>query len=440
MHTLEYLFGLEFHGHKLGLDHILALTDALDRPHTAYPVLHVAGTNGKGSVCAMVAAALHHQGYRTACYTSPHLIDLGERFQVDGIPLPDHEIEAAIDDVRRVIDRLRDTGRLSLVPTFFEVATATAFELFRRSRVDVAVLEVGLGGRLDATNIVTPRAAAITNIALEHQQYLGDTLADIAAEKAGIIKPGITIATAVREPEALAVLQTAARDRGAVLREMTRDMAEVLGHEDGRVALRVTTPVRTYDAVSLGLRGTHQIDNALVAIGLLEAASTAGLPVSERATVDGLQDVRWPGRLDLRPWPGGGCVLLDAAHNPAGARTLASYLSLAYPHGLPVVIGAVRDKDHAAMLAEILPCASVMVATQPPTPRALPAEALAAVAAQVRNAAAYGRGTGPAILTESDPARAVSRALESADTVCVAGSIFLVGATLRACRAEARTW
>src|SRR5512139_584597 len=193
MHPLEYLFGLEFHGHKLGLDNIRVITDALGRPQDACPSVAVAGTNGKGSVCAMVSAALRAAGYRTGCYTSPHLVRVEERFAIDGTPVAAAELEAVVEDLRALCGRLQADGSLQATPTFFEVATAAAFEIFRRRAVDVAVLEVGMGGRLDATAVASPLAGAITNIALDHQQYLGDTLEQIAREKAGIAKPGMRI-------------------------------------------------------------------------------------------------------------------------------------------------------------------------------------------------------------------------------------------------------
>ena len=174
MQPLEYLFGLEFHGHKLGLDNIRALTDALGRPQDACPSLVVAGTNGKGSVCAMASAALTAAGFRTGCYTSPHLVHIEERFTIDGVMVAPAELERVVDDLRVLAGRLLAGGLLRATPTFFEVATAAAFELFRRRGVDVAVLEVGMGGRLDATSVASPLAGAITNIALDHQQYLGD--------------------------------------------------------------------------------------------------------------------------------------------------------------------------------------------------------------------------------------------------------------------------
>lgn len=437
MNALEYLFGLEFHGHKFGLDNIRVLTDAMGRPQEAFPSIHVAGTNGKGSVCAMTAAALEAAGHRTACFTSPHLVDLAERFTVNGERQPRDEIEDVIDYVRSMVDHLVADGRLPALPTYFEVVTATAFELFRRAGVDVAVLEVGLGGRLDATNVVTPPVGVVTNIDLEHQQYLGDTHAAIAAEKAGIIKPGMAVVSGVRHPEARAVIAGTCRDRGASLVEAMDGVDAQASFIDGRIRMTLRTPGRDYPACVLALRGRHQLDNAVIAVRALEAADAAGLRVPAAAVVQGLERTRWPGRLDMVGVGDGRRMLVDAAHNPAGAATLAAYLAEVHPDGLPLVFGAVADKDHAGMLAALLPHASRLILTEAPTPRAAPAADLAAIAAGLLAAPAPGAGAGgrevpapPSVFVEPDPARAIARAFEGGRTICVAGSIFLAGAAL----------
>jgi dihydrofolate synthase / folylpolyglutamate synthase len=427
MNALEYLFGLEYHGHKFGLDNIRAITDALGRPQDTFRVLHVAGTNGKGSVCAMADAALRAAGHRTGCYTSPHLVRIEERFVVDGRALPPADVEAAIEHVRQVAARLQDEGRLQALPTFFEVATATAFELFRDARIEVAVVEVGLGGRLDATNITTPDVGVITNIDLEHQQYLGDTIAAIAAEKAGIIKRGMTVVTGERKPEALAVMTAACEDRGATLLEVTDVETRDISLTDGRTRVDFRTPVRTYGPCTLALRGRHQVDNAALAIRALEALDAAGVAVPAAAIVTGLESAYWPGRLDLIELEDHRRVLLDAAHNPAGARTFARYMAEVHPAGLPLVIGAVRDKDHRAMFDEILRHASAVVLTEPPTPRAAPSAGLATLARDVL--AAHGLA-GPPVVDEPRLSAAIDRAFASGSTIGIVGSIFLVGAVL----------
>ena len=423
MQPLEYLFGLEFHGHKLGLDNIRALTDALGRPQDACPSVVVAGTNGKGSVCALASAALIAAGFRTGCYTSPHLVHIEERFTIDGVMVAPAELEHVVDDLRVLAGRLLAGGLLGATPTFFEVATAAAFEVFRRRGVEVAVLEVGMGGRLDATSVASPLAGAITNVALDHQQYLGETLDEIAFEKAGIVKPGMRLVCGERRAGPLAVIAAACAERGASLiraDEGVRLSADVAG---GMTSMTLDTPAGTYGPLTLGLSGRHQVQNALVAVRLLEALSETGVAVPAAAIERGLRDATWPGRLDWRRLAEGRRVLLDAAHNEAGAATLAEYLREAVPEGRqPLVFGAVRDKDHAGMLRHLLPCADPVVLTAPPTPRAADPGALMAAILAIDPAAR--------VSVERDPAAAMDAAWAAAPDITVAGSIFLLGAVL----------
>jgi dihydrofolate synthase/folylpolyglutamate synthase len=433
MHPLEYLFGLEFHGHKLGLDNIRVITDALGRPQDAYPSVVVAGTNGKGSVCAMVSAALTASGYRTGCYTSPHLVRIEERFAIDGVRVTEAELEAVVGHLRELAGRLLAEGRLRATPTFFEVATAAAFELFRRRGVNAAVLEVGMGGRLDATSAASPRAGAITNIALDHQQYLGGTLDEIAFEKAGIARPGMRLVCGERAPGPRRVIAAACAERGAVLVDASAgvDLSAVM--TGGVMSLALRTPAGAYGPVTLGLRGRHQVQNALVAVRLLEALSDTGVAVPAPAVERGLREAQWPGRLDWRRLADGRRVLLDAAHNEAGAATLAEYLRDAVPGGRqPLVFGAVRDKDHAGMLRHLLPCASHVIITVPPTPRAADPETLRAAALEI--------DPGARVAIVPDPTAAVDAAWAVASEITVAGSIFLLGAVLPVIESRGAAW
>jgi dihydrofolate synthase/folylpolyglutamate synthase len=433
MHPLEYLFGLEFHGHKLGLDNIRAITDALGRPQDAYPSVVVAGTNGKGSVCAIVSAALTAAGYRTGCYTSPHLVRIEERFAIDGVPVPAAELEDVVEQLRVLAARLRDGARLQATPTFFEVATAAAFELFRRRGVEVAVLEVGMGGRLDATTVASPLAGAITNIALDHQQYLGETLAEIAFEKAGIIKPGMRLVCGERAPGPRGVIAEACARLGAAFLDASDGVSLTAAMTGGATSMTLRTPAGEYGPVTLGLRGRHQVQNALVAVRLLEALSEKGVAVPAPAIERGLRDANWPGRLDWRDLAGGRRVLLDAAHNEAGAATLAAYVREAVPGGRqPLVFGAVRDKDHAGMLRHLLPCSTLVAVTIPPTPRAADPDALSALALAI--------DPGARVVVERNPAAAMDAAWASAPAITVAGSIFLLGAVLPVLESRSGAW
>ena len=399
---LGYLFSLEQFGIKFGLQNISAIVAALGRPDQTFRSIHVAGTNGKGSVAAMAAAALRAAGHRTARYTSPHLLDLAERFVIDGEPVSQGALAGAVADVRATIEALRERGVLDVQPTFFEVTTAVAFELFRRAHVEVAVLEVGLGGRLDATNVVTPVVTAITSIAFDHETYLGHSLREIATEKAGIIKPGVPVVVGPLEAEAAAAVETIAIQRGA---EIIRATAS---HADG---------------FTVGLAGAHQRVNAGIAVRVLQTADACGIAVPRAAIAAGVADPRWPGRLDRRRFPDGRELLLDAAHNPAGATALASYLKADGRGQRPLVFAAMRDKHVREMLEALLPEASRLVATAASTPRSAEPEAIAAVA----------RELSPTLEIDVAPgaAAALDCAWRTAPDIVVAGSIFLLGDVLK---------
>jgi dihydrofolate synthase/folylpolyglutamate synthase len=395
--ALEYLFGLEQFGIKFGLENIRALLARLDHPERAFTSIHIAGTNGKGSVAAMVDAGVRAAGHRGGRYTSPHLIRLNERFTIDGVAVDDATMIAAVEDVRDAVESLRSDGTLSVQPTFFEVTTAVAFELFRRMRVAIATVEVGLGGRLDATNVLTPVATAITSIAFDHQLYLGATLAAIAREKAGIIKPGVPVVTGPMDAEAMSVIEQVARENGSA----------VVHADAGAVAGR-----------RVGLAGEHQHVNAAIAAELLDILDRSGIVVPPAAVDAALEGVRWPGRIDLRQLPDGREVLFDAAHNPAGAIALADYLRESSQR-LPLVFAAMRDKDVRAMLEALLPSVRSVVLTRARTPRSADPEELARVV----------RAIAPATPFTIEPAldAALSRAFEDNRRILVAGSIFLLG-------------
>jgi len=421
MDAFRYLLELEKFGIKFGLANIRTIAMALGQPQNKFSSILIAGTNGKGSVTAMVDRALRAAGLSVARYTSPHLVNLEERFAINGELVATTVLVALIEEVRAIIEALLAKGDLEAPPTFFEVTTAIAFELFGRAGVDLAVLEVGLGGRLDSTNIVDPVAAAITSIDFDHEQYLGTTLAAIAAEKAGVVRHGIPVVAGPLQPEARGVLVSACDAAGADFIEADIGVRFESTSQNGRISLHITTPIRDYGWVALGLRGDHQVPNALVAVRLLEALDRI-VPINADAIRTGLRDVRWPGRLQMLEVPGGHRVLLDAAHNPAGAWALATYLRREFPEALPIVFGAMRDKDAALMLKALLPVASKMVMTAPANARARSAEELAAIAGKLSPKAQ--------IEIEPNPREALERAWTNCPVACVAGSIFLVGAIL----------
>jgi len=421
--SLEYLHSLELFGIKFGLDNIRAILDALDHPERAFRSVHVAGTNGKGSVTAMIDSVLRCAGYRSARYTSPHLVDLTERFVVDGRPTTQAEMSRAIDRVRTAVAELQLRGVLDVHPTFFEVTTAVAFEIFRAAAVEVAVCEVGLGGRLDATNVLTPMATAITSIAFDHQQYLGHSLAEIAAEKAGIIKPEVPVVVGAVDPEAARVIEDTARDRGAPLVWAHAGVdIEPIAVQQGRQAVRLRTPRRDYGVLRLALAGRHQMDNAIVAVRVLECLDAADVQVPPRAVVEGLASVAWRGRLEEIRLEDGRTALLDAAHNPAGAKALAEFLA-AQPDRRPLVFAAMRDKDARGLLATLAPHVSSLVVTRASNPRSAEPHDLETIAVAV--------AAGLPVYTADAIGVALDRAWKLSPHIVVAGSIFLLGDVLK---------
>ena len=416
--VLERLLALEQFGIKLGLDNIRTLVAALDHPEATFTSAHIAGTNGKGSVSAMVERGLRAAGHRTGRYTSPHLDRVEERFAIDGEPVDTTLFRDVARDVLDVVDRLRRAGTLETTPTFFEVTTAMAFEIFRRSRVEIAAIEVGLGGRFDATNIIRPAVAAVTSIALDHERHLGNSLASIAREKAGILKPGVTAAIGELPAEAKRVVEEVASREGATLVPADSSLVKQSSIRGGRATISVTTPVRSYRNVRLGLNGCHQIANAVVAMRLLELLDAIGVTVTANDIVTGITDVVWPARLEwLRLSKGR--VLIDAAHNPAGAHALADYLRASRHAPLAVVLAVMKDKDVDAIVGALCPIASRFIATTVGSARALPARTLAD---RIRQLDAVVR-----VDEVDDPVVAVDRALADATRAVAAGSIFLVG-------------
>jgi len=399
---LDYLFSLERLGMKFGLENITTLCAALGQPQRAFHSVIVAGTNGKGSVTAMVERGLRAAGHRTARYTSPHLTRLEERFVIDGREVPTESLREAAGRVETAIRRLLEESVFEAPPTFFEFATAAAFVLFRDAQVDIAVLEVGLGGRLDSTNVVTPIAAAITSIDFDHQAQLGTTLEAIAREKAGVIKGAIPVVCGPLAAEAEAVIREVCNAVGARF---------IGASEHDLQSARL-------EKQHLSLSGAHQRENAAVAVALLREIDALGWRVPETALRTAVTDVEWPGRLEeLRL--GDTRILLDAAHNTAGARALAAFLRDNGWTDSVLVFGAMRDKDVKSMLGELAPVVRSIICTTAQTPRAASADDLAGAVAQIARDLD--------VEAIAAPADALRRACARADRVVVAGSIFLIG-------------
>ena len=404
---------------KFGLENMRQICAALDHPEKSFHSVIVAGTNGKGSVTAMTSAALHAAGIRTARYTSPHLERIEERFVIGEREVLMPDLEAAAATVQRAVEDLVRAGTVESLPTFFECATAIAFELFRTARVDLAVVEVGLGGRLDATNVITPRAAAITSIAFDHQDLLGETLESIAREKAGVIKPGIPVIVGPVAAGPRAVIEDVCQAQRATFIDAASTVDIDVRSVNGRERVSLRTGRYALADVALGLEGRHQIENAAVAFALICELAGMGFRVDERAMSAGLSSTRWPGRLERLAWNGAD-VILDAAHNPAGAMMLAAYLRNIGWIGITAVVGVMRDKDVTGMLDALLPCCGSVICTTPPSPRALPAASLASIA--------KGRAKHPVdILSIDSPDMAMRHACRPGARVVGAGSIFLIG-------------
>ncbi|MFB3816314.1 MAG: folylpolyglutamate synthase/dihydrofolate synthase family protein [Candidatus Methylomirabilales bacterium] len=418
----QYLFGLRRFGWRPGLASIERLLALLGDPHAGLPAVHVGGTNGKGSTAAILSAILRAAGLRTALYTSPHLASFTERIQVDGERIPEAEVARLTAELRARCAEHFGRPADPPHPTFFELTTAMAFLHFRQREAEVAVVEVGLGGRLDATNVLRPRAAVITNVSLEHEEYLGKTVAHIAREKAGIIKPETPVVSGAAG-EALAVIRAVAAERRAPLVVLPERYAWTIRESTlagQRFDLR--GPVRAYGDLHLALLGRHQVENAVAAVAAAEILSDTGLPVTEAAVREGLRTAAWPGRLQIvneRPR-----LLLDGAHNPAGMETLVGFLRQhwAVLGRLVVVFGVLQDKNAPAMLDALLPLAAEVILTRPPSDRAAePAALLGALDGRCPARVV------PGVMEAVAAARAVAG---PQDTVLITGSLYTVGAVL----------
>ncbi len=350
-------------GQRPGLERIAFLLRYLGEPHRRYRVVHVAGTKGKGSTATLISSILQEAGLRVGLYTSPHLVRYNERIQVDGVPISDAELEAAFRRLWPGVEAALanpDVGQ----PTEFEVGTALAFDHFAARQVEVAVVEVGLGGRLDATNVVQPDVAVITPIGLDHTEVLGDTIGQIAGEKAGIIKPGVPVVISPQVPEAWAVLQATAAARSAALVEVGWDVIyRVRALSPRGTVMDVRGRLGEYPSLEVGLAGSHQGANAATALAAVEVLTTRGVPVAEAAIRRGLAKGWIPGRFEVvaqRP-----TVVLDGAHNPVAAAALARALEEVFPGRRPVfVVGLQSEKPVLPTLAQVLPAGRAVVCTR----------------------------------------------------------------------------
>jgi dihydrofolate synthase / folylpolyglutamate synthase len=404
--ALSYLLSL---GHetltiKLGLQNTEVLLTALGDPHKDFPAVQIAGTNGKGSTAVTLDSICLAAGIRTGLFTSPHLISITERIKIKGEQISEADFARLTALVKATVEELARQGRLETPPTFFEQVTAIALLAFGEAKVELAILETGLGGRLDSTTVAGAKIVAITPIAKDHEEYLGHTLAEIAAEKAAIIRPGVTAIVASQKEDALEVILS---------------RCEAVG-----VKPRFIEPSR-YENISIGLRGRHQIENVATAIALAEALRERGFTITHEAIVRGVKTVRHPGRLEL--WDGPPQILFDGAHNPAAALALRYYLEEFVKQPITMIFGAMRDKALSAMAATLFPKAYELVLTELDNPRAATVEMLQAVVPENFDKAR--------VVQASSVAEAIRLALQMTPAnglVCVTGSLYLVGAAQQA--------
>ncbi len=410
--SLSYLYGLEKFGMIFGLTKVEQILEAIGNPHHEIEAIHIGGTNGKGSTAAMVASILRKEGYQVGLYTSPHLVRFTERIKINGKEIEEEEVAELAGWMRK---RMEEAG-ISPSFTFFDFTTAMCLLYFKQKMVDLAVLEVGLGGRLDSTNVIDPLLSIITNIAKDHEEYLGKSILKIAGEKAGIIKKGRPLITAATQPQVLRLFSTVCREKGAPYYRVGKEFRCVQNEE------------RNFDyeglhrklwGVYINLGGPHQIINATTALGAMEVLDDLGYRVSNEAMIEGLKEVEWPGRLETVCFSPR--VVLDGAHNPAGALVLKEALEkeFQYDH-LILLVGMMRDKDIKSFLHLLAPLADHLILTQPHNDRAAPPTVLRE---------ALGKSGKKAEMVE-DLDEAIEKGLsmtKEEDLLCISGSLYTVG-------------
>lgn len=408
---LKYLYSLQKFGIKFGLSKTSNLLKAFGNPHKGQKYIHVAGTNGKGSVAAIVASILKEAGIKVGFYSSPHLVRFTERFKIN-------DKEISYKKAAGLVKELTDAFAPDEPPTFFEATTAMALVHFARENTDIAIMEVGMGGRLDATNIITPMVSVITNISREHESFLGSRLLDIAGEKAGIIKKGIDVLTGVTQPSVISLFQSLCEQKSAPLWRVGKDVRyRTTGSGFNYYGLR-----RRLSGLEIGLKGRYQVRNAALAIAVIERLEEKGFRISSGHIRKGLKNPNWPGRMQVvgkRP-----TILLDGSHNPAAIRALADSIRTEFKYSrLILVIGVMEDKKIGQMLRGIVPICDYTIYTRPVYSRAANPEILMAKAAPLNKPGEVM----PFLTVALDRARKMA---DPEDLIVVCGSLFTVGEAL----------
>jgi len=417
----EWMFGLERFGIKLGLDNTKEFLGRLSNPERSFKSIHVTGTNGKGSVCAMIAEILRVHGLRVGLYTSPHLVDFRERITVNNRRISEREVVCLGSELREVMEAMASESREKQL-TFFEFTTGLAFKHFEDKGVDIVVAEVGMGGRLDATNVLVPEVSVITRIGLEHTNYLGRTIQEVAREKAGIVKEGVAVVTCERRFESFAVIESACSKKRSPLIRVGKDFDTSSVKQTVHGTVFDYKGMRSIPGLKIKLLGSYQAENAATAIATLESLHGGGLEVTEEEIRKGLGSVRWPGRLDIisrRP-----LVILDGSHNPDGIGTTVSVLGSLGLHPMTFVVGCMDDKDSRAIVRALAPLASKIIITQAGYKRALPASTLAGTAREEFSGE---------IEVHADSRAAFEAGLRDirGRGMCVIGSLYVVGEAIQ---------
>lgn len=420
--AVSYLYSL---GHetlalKLGLKTTEVLLAALGNPQTTCPCVQIVGTNGKGSTAVVLESICRAAGISTGLFTSPHLVNITERVRIDGADISREVFADLATQVKDAVEQLLATGLLAAPPTFFEQVTAIALLAFARSKVELAILETGLGGRLDSTTVARAETIGITPIALDHQAYLGATIQEIAAEKAAVIRQGITAVIAPQEPAALDVILERCSQVNVIAQLSSFQLEDLTFTGDGRARTTLMTTRDTYPNITLGLRGRHQLTNSALAIELAESLRARAFNIPKSAVINGVEQALHPGRLELIDATRR--VLLDGAHNPAGAMALRAYLDEFVDQPITMVLGAMRDKNLMEIATTLFPRAEFLILTRPDNPRAATLESLQECANQMSG---YQK-----LMLESTAEKALKLAFELSPPntlVCVTGSLYLIG-------------
>ena len=423
--AIDYIYDLTKYGIKLGLENINYLLYLLGEPHKKLKIIHVAGTNGKGSTCSSISSILQSDGYKVGLYTSPHLVDFTERIKINHKPINRKKVSELLERIKPYIEKVANTPSYGH-PTFFEVITSMAFLYFFEEQVDYLVLEVGLGGRLDATNVCEPLISVITHIDYDHMDKLGNSLEEIAREKGGIIKPEGIVISSNQYEEAYNEIRKIADEKKSLIYSIGREISYKIVKSDIKgVIFNLKGIYREYKNLHTPLLGRHQADNAATAITTIEALKIRGVKISKEAIREGLEKVKWIGRLEIIQ--NNPTLILDGAHNPNGVKVMRDALKDIFSyHRLILVLAIFADKDYKKMIQILAPNADLIITTKTKNPRATPPRIIAKEAAQYID-------QNKIIVTENIP-QAINCALSNSkedDLICITGSLYTVGEAKR---------